>query len=431
MQRYALSPSMASYNTSTKKITPGRGTKPKEEPAASQLVEQNDNDFIKDLYNYHMKAASDEIETLKKQLRMKTKSQIESAAEIERLKFELTKLHEATSKPGDEQETINQLLKAKEEHHLTLLDIIAENQRLKKWNMRLKETQWASRWWIVHDSVNHSHEQKEDNQQAREETEGIERRLQHNLQEMEDKEKELLLLEAETQELTEQLEHAQHHENQPKDTDGRLGELTGAYSIEESPNIAELYDKNCPKDLADHFTETYENEWADALKELTDQKSKTEEEAIRILFDIFQDAYGFSNKQLAMYFNSVSEGMKVFGLDNHEKWPLGVTKQVKDHMKSLSVLVAGNFSKVFLKNQNENYGKATSIYTEACAVLCFFMCVQSPAFFLDFNTPKGKFDKETFTAYTKSGHEYAFPVWPPLYLYKDGPLLGKGIAQGS
>lgn len=210
---------MASYNTSTKKITPGRGIKPKEEPAASQLVEQNDNDFIKDLYNYHMKAASDEIETLKKQLRMKTKSQIESAAEIERLKFELTKLHEATSKPGDEQETINQLLKAKEEHHLTLLDIIAENQRLKKWNMRLKETQWASRWWIVHDSVNHSHEQKEDNQQAREETEGIERRLQHNLQEMEDKEKELLLLEAETQELTEQLEHAQHHENQPKDTD--------------------------------------------------------------------------------------------------------------------------------------------------------------------------------------------------------------------
>lgn len=425
MQRYALSPSMASYNTSTKKITPGRGKKPKEEPAASQLVEQNDNDFIKDLYNYHMKAASDEIETLKKQLRMKTKSQIESAAEIERLKFELTKLHEATSKPGDEQETINQLLKAKEEHHLTLLDIIAENQRLKKWNMRLKETQWASRWWIVHDSVNHSHEQKEDNQQAREETEGIERRLQHNLQEMEDKEKELLMLEAETQELTEQLEHAQHHENQPKDTDGRLGELTGANSIEE------LYDKNCPKDLADHFTETYENEWADALKELTDQKSKTEEEAIRILFDIFQDAYGFSNKQLAMYFNSVSEGMKVFGLDNHEKWPLGVTKQVKDHMKSLSVLVAGNFSKVFLKNQNENYGKATSIYAEACAVLCFFMCVQSPAFFLDFNTPKGKFDKETFTAYTKSGHEYAFPVWPPLYLYKDGPLLGKGIAQGS
>lgn len=37
-----------------------------------------------------------------------------------------------------------------------------------------------------------------------------------------------------------------------------------------------------------------------------------------IFFSFFKDAYGFSNKQVAMYFNSVSEGMKVFGLDNHE-----------------------------------------------------------------------------------------------------------------
>lgn len=68
----------------------------------------------------------------------------------------------------------------------------------------------------------------------------------------------------------------------------RLGELTSANSIEESHNVADLYDKNCPKDLADNFSETYENEWADALIELTDQKNYAEEEAIRILFDIFQ-----------------------------------------------------------------------------------------------------------------------------------------------
>lgn len=68
----------------------------------------------------------------------------------------------------------------------------------------------------------------------------------------------------------------------------RLGELTSANSIEESHNVADLYDKNCPKDLVDNFSETYENEWADALIELTDQKNYAEEEAIRILFDIFQ-----------------------------------------------------------------------------------------------------------------------------------------------
>lgn len=64
--------------------------------------------------------------------------------------------------------------------------------------------------------------------------------------------------------------------------------MTSANSIEESHNVTDLYDKNCPKDLADNFSETYENEWADALIELTDQKNYAEEEAIRILFDIFQ-----------------------------------------------------------------------------------------------------------------------------------------------
>lgn len=55
------------------------------------------------------------------------------------------------------------------------------------------------------------------------------------------------------------------------------------------------------------------------------------------LFSFFQDAYGFSNKQLAMYFNSVSEGMKVFGLDNHEVH-LQCTIQVEKKMKKKLVI---------------------------------------------------------------------------------------------
>lgn len=104
--------------------------------------------------------------------------------------------------------------------------------------------------------------------------------------------------------------------------------------------------------------------------------------------------------------------------------------RIKDIQTELTFHFNGFFQE-FLKNQTEIYGNATSIYAEACAELCLFMCVQSPAFFLDFSTPKGKFDKEKFTVYTKSGDEYAFPVWPPLYLYKEGPMIGKGIAQGS
>lgn len=58
------------------------------------------------------------------------------------------------------------------------------------------------------------------------------------------------------------------------------------------------------------------------------------------------------------------------------------------------------------------------------------MCVQDPAVYIDSDVPKGKFDKDKYRTYTKSGEEYAFLVWPPLFLPKEGPMLGKGIAQG-
>ncbi|XP_052675261.1 CAP-Gly domain-containing linker protein 1-like isoform X3 [Crassostrea angulata] len=211
----------------------------------------------------------------------------------------------------------------------------------------------------------------------------------------------------------------------------RLSQLAGAKLTEGNPNIADLSDKNRPTNLAEHFSELYDNEWTDALEELTDTESKSEEEGIKILFDIVKDAYAFSSKQATFFYDSVSKGMEGFGLENHNKWPHGLSKQVKDHRKSISVLVAGSLGQAFLKNQKKKYGKATAKYAEACAALCLYMCVQDPAVYFDSDMPKGKFDKDKYRAYTKSGEEYAFLVWPPLFLHKEGPMLGKGIAQGS
>ncbi|XP_065932594.1 uncharacterized protein PF3D7_1120000 isoform X4 [Magallana gigas] len=211
----------------------------------------------------------------------------------------------------------------------------------------------------------------------------------------------------------------------------RLSQLAGAKLTEGNPNIADLSDKNRPTNLAEHFSELYDNEWTDALEELTDTESKSEEEGIKILFDIVKDAYAFSSKQATFFYDSVSKGMEGFGLENHNKWPHGLSKQVKDHRKSISVLVAGTLGQAFLKNQKKKYGKATAKYAEACATLCLYMCVQDPAVYIDSDVPKGKFDKDKYRAYTKSGAEYAFLVWPPLFLHKEGPMLGKGIAQGS
>lgn len=66
----------------------------------------------------------------------------------------------------------------------------------------------------------------------------------------------------------------------------RLSQLAGAKLTEGNPNIADLSDKNRPTNLAEHFSELYDNEWTDALEEMTDTESKSEEEGIKILFDI-------------------------------------------------------------------------------------------------------------------------------------------------
>lgn len=46
-------------------------------------------------------------------------------------------------------------------------------------------------------------------------------------------------------------------------------------------------------------------------------------------------------------------------------------------------------------------------------------------------TQRSPFEKETFKEYTTRGKFLDFIVWPALYLHKGGPLLAKGIAEGS
>lgn len=52
--------------------------------------------------------------------------------------------------------------------------------------------------------------------------------------------------------------------------------------------------------------------------------------------------------------------------------------------------------------------------------------------YIDFESnARGKpFDKDVYRYYTKSGNYINFIIWPALLLYKNGPVLVKGVAQG-
>lgn len=69
-------------------------------------------------------------------------------------------------------------------------------------------------------------------------------------------------------------------------------------------------------------------------------------------------------------------------------------------------------------------------YAERCVFVCWLMVVQDPEMYIDEQQREGDpFDKDKYKEYTQSGKTIAFNVWPALYLYKDGPLLIKGVAQ--
>uniref|UniRef100_A0A8W8KUC5 Mitochondria-eating protein C-terminal domain-containing protein n=1 Tax=Magallana gigas TaxID=29159 RepID=A0A8W8KUC5_MAGGI len=62
--------------------------------------------------------------------------------------------------------------------------------------------------------------------------------------------------------------------------------------------------------------------------------------------------------------------------------------------------------------------------------MCWFMQTTRPPIHLSARIPDdGRMNNDIFRAYMKSGTEVDYIVWPVMYLYENGPVLNKGIAQ--
>ena len=71
-------------------------------------------------------------------------------------------------------------------------------------------------------------------------------------------------------------------------------------------------------------------------------------------------------------------------------------------------------------------------YIEKCVELCWMMRVQDPPIYMEANyATNSPFDSSRMRSFTKAGQFIHFVVWPTFFLHKDGPLLAKGVVQGS
>ena len=80
----------------------------------------------------------------------------------------------------------------------------------------------------------------------------------------------------------------------------------------------------------------------------------------------------------------------------------------------------------------EKYLEPCREYIEKCVELCWMMRVQDPPIYMEANyATNSAFDSSRMRSFTKAGQFIHFVVWPTFFLHKDGPILAKGVVQGS
>lgn len=68
----------------------------------------------------------------------------------------------------------------------------------------------------------------------------------------------------------------------------RVNELSGEKQTDTNSKVADPSDKNIPTNLAERFSELYDNEWTKALEDLRKTKEDHEDGNIKLLADILE-----------------------------------------------------------------------------------------------------------------------------------------------
>ena len=100
---------------------------------------------------------------------------------------------------------------------------------------------------------------------------------------------------------------------------------------------------------------------------------------------------------------------------------------IKSHLNKMSINMT---SSQIDENPKLAENDALLKYTGRSVELCWLMAIQDPPMLLNFGPAHNEdMDTNTFRAFTRTGKKVDFVVWPAVYLYKDGPLVHKGVLE--
>ncbi|KAH3833561.1 uncharacterized protein LOC127879079 isoform X2 [Dreissena polymorpha] len=215
----------------------------------------------------------------------------------------------------------------------------------------------------------------------------------------------------------------------PEVPGSNAGRKAGIALVHDNPDITDLSDPNRPTKIAERWSELYDNEWTDAFEEEVRSRKVDEKEVIKDLLEVVKLAYQFCTEKAAGEIKSAE------AVDHFRK----TEARTKIH----------RLQKVFLKDSKAKLVKhgptaKSKEFINKCVELCWWMCIQErPVYICSIDDGE---NADFYRAYTKSGSQLDYIVWPALKLYKgdplsysgvetnlklykDGPLLYRGVAQ--
>ncbi|VDI52068.1 Hypothetical predicted protein [Mytilus galloprovincialis] len=234
----------------------------------------------------------------------------------------------------------------------------------------------------------------------------------------------------------------------------RLSGGTVKQLTEGNPDFTDLGgDKNRPTKIAEMFHNIYDEEWITVLEALTHVKKgsepRTAEQAIKLLKEIIKSGYlfcdNYARKQednFITLWNQCIEKSFISAMSlesgpgqNTKKVPKIVLSEFKNSRKVECTETIKNVIKEFNTevlsklNPKDEDNPAVITYASRCIEALWLMVIQDPPMTIDWPKENSKFDSGVYKEYCRKGQYVKLPVWPAVYLYKNGPLVNKGYAM--
>ncbi|XP_052793229.1 uncharacterized protein LOC128227067 [Mya arenaria] len=215
----------------------------------------------------------------------------------------------------------------------------------------------------------------------------------------------------------------------------RLSRLVSAQLTNNNPNIVDLSDNNRPTKLAEQYSELYDNAWTECYECLTKTLSWQEQRTVLWIRNLFLTIFESCCKRAKDDLEEVHTLLQHFQPQPN----IEMMKQLKEDRKKTFRTHLDRIKHKLLEDIRNRFSESVKaidlsrIFINESIELCWLMVIQDPPVWVDTDVDiHGQaFDYNRYKPYTVNGKLVDYVVWPAMFLHERGPLLFKGVAQGT